>query len=71
MIAEKIPAIEKLSRDEKILLAYELLEQNDDIPEETEAAMVELVSAVLEQHRNDPEAGISYEDMKMKYRGRH
>lgn len=69
MIAERIPELEKLSREEKLLLASELWQANADIPEDAQRdeAIEKLLQERLLEYEENPDAVITWEEMKRKY----
>lgn len=68
-IAETIPAIGRLTPEEKLKLASELWEENVEriSSPETEAAMEKLLTERLEDYEADPDAVISWENLRRKH----
>lgn len=69
MIAETIPAIADLSREEQLLLAVELWNRHTALPEDPESENV-IARFLEERHREyleNPDNVISWEDLKRKY----
>ncbi len=63
MIAEKIPALAKLTKEEKVLLAAELWADAESIDEapEPDPKVLRLLSDRLAQHQSDPDSATSWE----------
>lgn len=69
MIAERIPEIAKLTREERLLLACELWDEDWDLhpdPAKDRALEAHLIER-WKDYEAHPEAVISYEDLKKKY----
>ena len=68
MISETIPEIAKLTREEKLQLAGELWEENIDriSSPETEEAIEKLLRERLKEYEANPDAVISWEELRKK-----
>ena len=69
MIKETIPAVQKLSPREKLILASELTDEYQAIPEEDpemRGAILELVSQRMEHFENNPQSAATLEEFRLK-----
>ncbi|MDF1816585.1 MAG: addiction module protein [Verrucomicrobiales bacterium] len=67
MIAEKFPELQKLDNQQKLILARELCDQavsdtEDSLPDEVIGIIEERITHFME----NPETGISWDDLKKK-----
>ncbi|MCB1233293.1 MAG: addiction module protein [Verrucomicrobiae bacterium] len=69
MIAERIPEIAKLTREERLLLACELWDEEWELHPnpDTDAALEKLLAERWKAYEANPDAVISYEEMRKKY----
>ena len=69
MIKDTIPAVQKLSPREKLILASELTGEYQAIPEEDpemRSAILELVSQRMEHFEDNPESASTLEEFRLK-----
>jgi len=69
MIADRIPEIAKLTREERLLLACELWDEDWELHpnREMDVAIGKLLQERWKAYEINPEAVISYADMRKKY----
>ena len=69
MIAETIPEIAKLTREERLLLACELWEEDWELHPnaETDVVLEQVLKERWKAYEANPDAVISYEELRKKY----
>ena len=69
MIAETIPDLGKLTPQEKLILAAELIGEYEEAPQDTplDDAIGKLLEARMEEYQRNPESAISWEDFRKKW----
>jgi len=71
MIADKVPGIQTLSPQEKLLLANELWDQveADQSDQPAHAAIIELLDQRFADFQRDPSTAVRWEDFKSRIDG--
>jgi putative addiction module component (TIGR02574 family) len=69
MIAETIPELGKLTPQEKLILAAELIGEYEATPQDTphDAAIGRLLEARMEEYQLNPDKALSWEDFRKKW----
>ena len=68
MILEQFPAVQELTRDQKLQLATELWEQEAPAPSPSQASAIhDLIESRMQAWRSDPSQAVSLDELKSRF----